>query len=342
MPLISVIVPVYNVEKYIHRCVDSILSQTFRDFELILVDDGSPDNCGAICDDYAEKDSRVVVIHQQNGGLSSARNAGLDIAVGEYILFCDSDDYVSPDWCESFARKASGEEKNYIFGGIKTVKISETEGLTVVEPMVAKDSFLVSDYLELQTKGVLGFAWNVLYYASIISRYGLRFSKEVIVEDLPFNLIYLRYMNSLAYTGSAGYYYINDCRETLSRKYYPEIFRKWQEKYQATQAFVDEVVPVELREDSRRLVADNYLYLFLQALNNTFDKRNTKSLVDKIKYNMRVVGSADFQHCLQYANCAKEDPRVIRLLKQKNYIAVYLLERAAQMKQRVFGRSKVL
>ena len=97
MPAVSVIVPVYKVEKYIHRCVDSILSQTFRDFELILVDDGSPDNCPAICDEYAAKDPRVVVIHQKNGGLSAARNAGLDLATGEYIAFVDSDDWLRED-----------------------------------------------------------------------------------------------------------------------------------------------------------------------------------------------------------------------------------------------------
>ena len=97
-PAISVIVPVYNVELYLHECIDSILSQTFTDFELILVDDGSPDNCGAICDEYAAKDSRIVVIHQENGGLSAARNAGMDIAQGEYIAFVDSDDYIAPEF----------------------------------------------------------------------------------------------------------------------------------------------------------------------------------------------------------------------------------------------------
>lgn len=97
MPQISVIVPVYNVEEYIHRCVDSILNQTFRDIELILVDDGSPDNCGVICDEYARKDSRVTVIHQENGGLSAARNAGIAAAGGEYFCFVDSDDVIHPD-----------------------------------------------------------------------------------------------------------------------------------------------------------------------------------------------------------------------------------------------------
>ena len=102
MSLISVIVPIYKVEQYIHRCIDSVLNQTFSDFELILVDDGSPDSCGAICDKYAEKDSRVVVIHQKNGGLSAARNTGIDWSFAnsdsKWVTFLDSDDY----WCERY------------------------------------------------------------------------------------------------------------------------------------------------------------------------------------------------------------------------------------------------
>ena len=99
-PLISVIVPVYRVEKYLERCVKSILSQTYKNLEVILVDDGSPDQCPAICDACAEKDARVKVIHQENKGLSGARNAGIDAASGEYLAFVDSDDYVSPHFIE--------------------------------------------------------------------------------------------------------------------------------------------------------------------------------------------------------------------------------------------------
>lgn len=89
----SIIVPIYKVERYLKTCIDSILTQTFSDFEVILVDDGSPDLCGKICNDYAENDLRIKVLHKANGGLSSARNAGLDIAIGEYIIFIDSDDF---------------------------------------------------------------------------------------------------------------------------------------------------------------------------------------------------------------------------------------------------------
>lgn len=100
MPELSIIVPVYKVEKYLPRCIDSILAQTFGDFELILIDDGSPDGCGRICDEYAQKDKRIVAIHQKNMGVSAARNAGLDIAHGRYIGFVDSDDWIEPQMYE--------------------------------------------------------------------------------------------------------------------------------------------------------------------------------------------------------------------------------------------------
>lgn len=99
-PLITVIIPCYKVEQYLPKCINSVLTQTYTNLEIILVDDGSPDNCGNICDNYAQKDSRIKVIHKTNGGLSDARNKGIDIAHGEYITFIDSDDYVSNDYIE--------------------------------------------------------------------------------------------------------------------------------------------------------------------------------------------------------------------------------------------------
>ncbi len=109
-PLISVVIPVYKVEKYLRECVDSVINQTYKNLDIILVDDGSPDKCPAICDEYAEKDTRVRVIHRKNGGLSAARNSGIDIARGEYITFIDSDDYVSRVYVEQlyFTLKTSG------------------------------------------------------------------------------------------------------------------------------------------------------------------------------------------------------------------------------------------
>ena len=119
-PIISVVVPVYNVDEYLPECVESILGQTFTDFELILVDDGSPDNCGTMCDSYEKKDSRVHVIHKENGGLSDARNKGIDSAKGEYITFIDSDDIVYKDYLKYLYEAAQAYDADIVQGTITT------------------------------------------------------------------------------------------------------------------------------------------------------------------------------------------------------------------------------
>ena len=113
--MVSIIVPIYNIEGYIRECIDSILAQTYPDFELILVDDDSPDNCGRICDEYAEKDVRIKVIHKENGGLTSARNAGLSVAKGDWIMHVDGDDWIEPDMIESLIEAAKATEADLVF-----------------------------------------------------------------------------------------------------------------------------------------------------------------------------------------------------------------------------------
>ena len=115
-PKISVIVPVYNTEKYLHRCIDSVLAQTYKDFELLLIDDGSKDSSGAICDEYAARDSRVKVFHKENGGVSSARNAGLAIASGDWIMHLDGDDWIAPDIQERLIRKGEDTGADIVMG----------------------------------------------------------------------------------------------------------------------------------------------------------------------------------------------------------------------------------
>lgn len=121
MEKISIIVPVYKVEQYLGKCIESILEQTHQNIELILVDDGSPDNCGNICDDYAKRDSRVRVIHKENGGLSSARNAGLEIASGAFLMFVDSDDYIALDTVETLYQRMQQDDSDMVVCGIQRV-----------------------------------------------------------------------------------------------------------------------------------------------------------------------------------------------------------------------------
>lgn len=119
----TIIVPVYKVEKYLRRCLDSLVNQTYKNLEIILVDDGSPDNSGAICDEYVQKDSRISVIHKENGGLSSARNAGLEICNGVYVLFVDSDDWVENNYVEAMLEYKT--ENNVVCCGYNAVYAGE-------------------------------------------------------------------------------------------------------------------------------------------------------------------------------------------------------------------------
>lgn len=220
MPTISVIVPVYKVEKYIHRCVDSILNQTFRDFELILVDDGSPDNCGAICDEYAKKDSRIHVIHQANGGLSAARNAGIDWAFAnsdsQWLTFIDSDDWVHCEYL-SFLYNAAIEQQ---------VKISicafvRTDGqeidefryrpITVCSPQRA--------YLRVNNQ-VTAYAWGALYQRGCYEK--IRFPVGKLFEDMFTTYKVLFSTDRIACSETVLYYYfLNEDSITLE-KWKPE------------------------------------------------------------------------------------------------------------------------
>ena len=170
--LISVIVPVYKVEKYLPQCVDSILAQTYRNLEIILVDDGSPDGCAAICDEYAKKDNRVRVIHQKNAGVSAARNAGLDCAQGEYIGFVDSDDFIAP---EMFEALLSLIKKYHV--SISMCQYRHVRGVTQGKDALSfkNDStdgvWPVKEALHvvLTQNNYAGFLWNKLYHRSLFN-----------------------------------------------------------------------------------------------------------------------------------------------------------------------------
>ena len=215
MPEVSVIVPVYKAEPFLRRCVDSILAQTFTDFELILVDDGSPDNCGAICDEYAAIDGRVRVIHQENGGVSRARNAGLDAAVGKYIYFCDGDDYIEKDLLTDAVRAMHGYDMvvfNMVFMK-EDADTNECRILSTSDYRVRTDRwnepkyrswFLVWDFFDFN----IGFSVCCrLFRKDIIDRYALRFPEDVIItEDVCFVFCYLLHTRALL-TIQGAYYY---------------------------------------------------------------------------------------------------------------------------------------
>ena len=180
-PLISVIVPIYKVEPYLRRCLDSIINQTYTNLEIILVDDGSPDNCPHICEEYAAKDNRIIVIHKENGGLSDARNAGLDICKGEYISFVDSDDWVDEKYIEILCSQTSTSQYDFLIADYnQSDESSETKHILCNNGCILGNTPIISAYSKSTYPPC---AWAKLYKRSFIENNHFRFHPQILFED---------------------------------------------------------------------------------------------------------------------------------------------------------------
>lgn len=238
---ISVIIPIYNVEKYLSRCVDSVLSQTLTDIEIILVDDGSPDGCGKICDEYKEKDGRIKVVHKKNGGLSSARNAGLDVSEGEYTFFLDSDDWLEEDGLRKLYDKATETGVDFVrFRPYKAnwPNLPELAPYTDGAPCELRPGFYNRADIEREvlarvlttnsmTLGPTVSACMALYKSQFLRDNELRFDEEVKnSEDVIFSTQVAYCANSFYYIEEAGVYCYFYNEASISKGFKPDRFEK--------------------------------------------------------------------------------------------------------------------
>lgn len=211
MPLISIIIPVYNSEKTLNRCVNSILNQTFMDWELLLVDDGSTDKSGKICDQYALKDFRIRVFHKKNGGVSSARNTGLDYAIGSWITFVDSDDFIDATFLDTLIRLQSSD---LCISGIQFIN-NETILLPPEEYIKIEN---VAELDNLLNKLYFTAPWGKVYKNEIIQKNNIRFNINLkIGEDTDFVLKYLLYINDIRFISRPLYHFFNDEKGKITK-----------------------------------------------------------------------------------------------------------------------------
>lgn len=216
-PLISVIVPVYKVEAYLDRCVQSIVDQSYRNLEIILVDDGSPDHCPAMCDAWAEKDSRIRVIHKQNGGLSDARNAGMSIAVGEYVSYIDSDDWIAPEMLERLLCSLEDDDSDIAACSVQMVWEDDTPSrmLTVRENMIlereeAQRALLLEDRLKQPV-------WYKLYRSELIRQIPFEVGKYH--EDVFWSYRAVGKARRVSLIDYVGYYYFQRAGSIMGEGY---------------------------------------------------------------------------------------------------------------------------
>lgn len=205
--LISVIIPIYNVEDYLEKCIDNIIGQTYANLEIILVDDGSPDRCGNMCDEYASRDSRIKVIHKVNGGVSSARNAGLDIATGDWIYFIDPDDWIDLDTLELVLDKALKTNTDMCLFDHEQIFKNQSFRWSAV-PSDQEVFFILDDLKTLFLYCHSHVCWNFIFKAELVSE-NIRFNEAIYMnEDLAFKFELYEYIKSFSYLPKALYHNI--------------------------------------------------------------------------------------------------------------------------------------
>lgn len=266
----SIIIPVYNAERYLHQCIESVIAQTFEDWEAILVNDGSRDGSLAICQEYASKDSRIKVIDKPNGGPSSARNRGLDEAQGVYVYFMDADDWIEKNFLEVFfnENEDENEENNYdiIFQGFvrefSDGRKEESFAMDTDTSLMSKDEIICRLYKE----HVYGWAWCKLFRREIIEKYHVRFDESLrLWEDELFTSEFLRYAENVRTVNSHLYHYI----------YYPDSLMQTNNTY-LKRLFLSErmnealmhIANEELKKYINSTYNKNLKYSLLMALKN--------------------------------------------------------------------------
>lgn len=291
-PLVSIVVPVYKVEAFLPRCVDSLLAQTYQNIEIILVDDGSPDNCPQICEDYKAKYDNTKVVHKQNGGLSSARNAGMDKATGEYIFFVDSDDWLDSDCIADLVEIAEREKVDFVRTRMKYNSWPNYKDGQVcdfgIEKMMVEGVYdrqkIENDILPICiatrqiTFGPITSACATLYRLSLLQKNGIRFYEDIkYSEDAIFNVHVLLRSDSFFYLNHRQYYnyYFNNTSITKS-------FRadRWDSNLRQIKRFEDDFRS-ETRFDFQNQLWLKRMFLILNALSERAGITDEK---DKIAY----------------------------------------------------------
>lgn len=296
-PKISVIVPIYNVEKYLRHCINSIVNQSFKDIEVILVNDGSPDKCGEICDEYASNDSRIKTVHKPNGGLSDARNAGMEIANGEYICFIDSDDWIDTMMLEHLFSSLTSQSVDISVCGFCTQY--ENNNFSISTSLKNNSMFKGTKEIEeaifqLDSIGAFNIVWNKLYSLKIIKNNQISFKKDGVPgEDLLFNCEYFKYINSVSFVNEELYYYIRRDEDTLVAKYRGNQYQQVKRFNKARKELYDFYNMKS--EKCERCYAKEYVANIFSCVPNMYRKNSNLTNKQKIEFFHEIFMSEDLE-----------------------------------------------
>lgn len=347
MHLISVIVPVYNVEDYLTKCVNSIQNQSYKNLEIILVDDESPDNCPKMCDDFAKNDPRIKVIHKKNGGLGFARNSGLEITTGDYVTFVDSDDWISETHIESLYNTITSQDADLVIGGHTAVYANDDVVLypTLLEQKIYKSDEIKEQILLPLVGPDLDFKNDLqvnasscmnLYKMQIIRENNIKFISErfAVSEDLYFNIDFLFYSKSVVATDNIGYFYFENVN-SISRKYDKEFLTKIVNYFNYVNNQLDKY---HLLENSKFRVYRTYLMRIRVAFRQII--LSDMKFNDKIREIKKFLNNDITKLVLEEYPIERFIPSIrilVKMMKKSNVIGIYFL-----MKVRLIAKNNTI
>jgi len=354
MAKVSIIVPIYNVEKYLAECIESLCSQTLEDIEIILVDDGSPDNSGAICDEYAQKDTRIKVIHKKNAGVSAARNDGLSIATGDYVIFVDSDDYVPVDAYEKMYAKASEEGADVVLADLYQVK-----GDKEIYAQFFKESFMTDDrqfidglieanfyhtYCPMPPESGPAFGYGgpttKLVNRNLLKNNNIEFDPSVkgIFDDIIYSAYVFAAAQSVAYITEPVYYY--RLLETSITQTYkanmPEIneaiFKSWK-------VFLDKY---DKENKYERMYSANVVRRLEQIVDRYFFSANNPKkhgeIMKELSYTLREEPYKTAVNRVEYKKLIRRHKVLVVFARMKSASLLWMLYGMKRVVKRVLGK----
>ena len=310
---VSVVVPIYNAEEFLFKCLDSTINQTFKNLEIILIDDGSKDSSSEICKKYQKKDSRIIYIKNSNNGVSYSRNYGIKIATGKYIVFVDSDDYLSLSFIENMVLEDEKNDYDLIISGYKDVYPNNILKKNMVLDYNLLTTYLANDYYKLLK--FLKTPWGKLYKLDIIKKNKIFFPQKFITsEDQIFNFNYFKHVKKYKFINYCGYFYVHQNKNSLSKL---ATYKAFEDNLKRLKIEKEFLVKANIK-DKNKILSDDAAeiikgYIFLSG----------ESIIDYNKYKKRMYMIRKILDD-QYSFTSKKNYILLNLLKYKCFFLIYL------------------
>ena len=330
-PKVSIIIPVFNVEKVLKRCIDSLIAQTYQNIELIFVDDGSSDNSYNILEEAAASDRRIILKRQSNSGPSAARNLGIRSSTGDYIMFCDSDDTVEPDWCKFLIEAIINKPKSWIVCGINSLDEQGAliQKFTFNDSSNAVDVINISEYFNIYKKGLSGSPCNKIFNSHTMRTYNISFDESLVFgEDVKFVLSYLSVCETICVVNDTLYnYYKYQTADTLTNCYRSDKFMNQASLYLIRKPFINDKYAFEFKTI--------YWHIMINELTKTMETDAIQSLSSRITLNKNNIKSPEFKELLLQIGISELPKWQVKLLLSEYYALYYFLLQLASYKNKI-------